>query len=212
MKRHLLTIVLFLLLGVVVNVAVAWGLAVGVPLNMLFDDFTGVDFTGEPNWWSFKSTGPGAMLIRSRVLKVGRQIPQQRHVPGWSRVSSAPTLNDIGAPQVTEQARGFPMLSLYYRRVGLVEYEDCFRIPLLSRRPVPLRPIWPGFVINTLFCAAILWLLIPGPFALRRFIRRRRGLCPKCGYPMGESAVCSECGVELGKRAAAGEPHAVGGA
>ncbi len=68
---------------------------------------------------------------------------------------------------------------------------------------LPLGPIWPGFAVNTLFYAAVLWLLIPGPFALRRLIRRQRGLCPKCGYPMGESSVCTECGVELAKRAVA---------
>ena len=62
---------------------------------------------------------------------------------------------------------------------------------------MPLRPIWPGFAINTLFYAAILWL----PFVLRRIIRIRRGLCPACAYPMGESAVCSECGKALPKRA-----------
>ncbi len=59
---------------------------------------------------------------------------------------------------------------------------------------LPLQPIWPGFAINTLFYAAVLWLLIPGPFALRRFIRVKRGLCPACAYRIGESAVCSECG------------------
>ncbi len=62
---------------------------------------------------------------------------------------------------------------------------------------LPLRPLWPGFALNTLFYATFLWLMIPGPFALRRFIRVRRGLCPKCAYPMGESAVCSECGREM---------------
>ncbi len=62
---------------------------------------------------------------------------------------------------------------------------------------VPLRPIWPGFAVNTLFYAVVLWLLIPGPFALRRFIRVKRGLCPACAYPMGESDVCSECGKAL---------------
>ncbi len=60
-----------------------------------------------------------------------------------------------------------------------------------------LRPIIPGFAVNTLFYAAILWLLIAGPFALRRFLRVRRGRCPKCAYPAGESSVCSECGKAL---------------
>ncbi len=44
---------------------------------------------------------------------------------------------------------------------------------------------------------AVLWLLICGSFALRRFIRRRRGLCPACAYPMGDSNVCTECGLVL---------------
>ena len=59
------------------------------------------------------------------------------------------------------------------------------------------RPIWPGFAVNTVFYAAVLWLLIPGPFVLLRTIRLRRGLCPKCTYPMGESPICTECGKAL---------------
>ncbi len=68
-------------------------------------------------------------------------------------------------------------------------------------KALPLRPIFPAFVINTVFYAALLWLLIPGPFVMRRFMRVRRGLCPKCKYPMSESAVCSECGKALPGRA-----------
>ena len=66
---------------------------------------------------------------------------------------------------------------------------------------LPLRPIWPGFAINTLFYAVVVWLLSCGPFALRRILRVRRGLCPKCAYRMGEASVCSECGAELPERA-----------
>lgn len=62
---------------------------------------------------------------------------------------------------------------------------------------LPIRPIWPGFLINTLFYAAILWLIFAGPFALRRTIRRRRGCCPACGYPVGVSPRCTECGAEV---------------
>ncbi|MHC4317953.1 MAG: hypothetical protein ACYS1B_05355 [Planctomycetota bacterium] len=73
--------------------------------------------------------------------------------------------------------------------VGLLRYS-----PIL-----PLRPIWPGFALNTIFYAAALWLLTCGPFALRRLVRIRRGLCPACAYPLGESAICSECGKPLAK-------------
>ena len=64
-------------------------------------------------------------------------------------------------------------------------------------RRLPIRPRWPGFAVNTLFYAAILWL----PFVLRRWLRVRRGQCPKCAYPMGEAAVCTECGKTLPQRA-----------
>ena len=66
-----------------------------------------------------------------------------------------------------------------------------------DNRLLAYLPIWPGFAINTLFYAGIVWLLIPGPFALRRLIRRRRGLCPACGYDIrhGEHEACPECGL-----------------
>ncbi len=65
-----------------------------------------------------------------------------------------------------------------------------------SFRLLPLRPIWPGFAFNTLFYAALLWLLIPVPFALRRHIRRKRGLCVACGYDLRHANhdACPECG------------------
>jgi hypothetical protein len=62
---------------------------------------------------------------------------------------------------------------------------------------LPLRPIWPGFAPNTLFYAAILWGLFAAPFALRRRLRIRRGLCPACAYPIGASVLCTECGRPL---------------
>ena len=71
----------------------------------------------------------------------------------------------------------------------------------LDARIIPYRPIWRGFAINTIFYAAIFWLPIRGSVALRRFWRVQQGFCPKCAYPMGESAVCTECGCELPKRA-----------
>jgi hypothetical protein len=60
--------------------------------------------------------------------------------------------------------------------------------------PLPLRPIWPGFAINMVFYAAILGALFALPGARRRRRRVKRGLCPACAYPVGESAVCTECG------------------
>jgi hypothetical protein len=87
--------------------------------------------------------------------------------------------------------------------VGLSDDVPSWEILLVGAKWLPKRPVWLGFVANTFFYAAILWLLIPGPFALRRLIRRRRDLCPKCAYPVGESDACTECGQPLTKRAVA---------
>ncbi len=61
---------------------------------------------------------------------------------------------------------------------------------------LPFRPIWPGFAINTLFYAAIVGTLFLVPPMLRRKRRLRRGLCPTCAYPIGSwgGEVCTECG------------------
>jgi hypothetical protein len=61
---------------------------------------------------------------------------------------------------------------------------------------LPLRPIWPGFAINTIFYAALLWVLFYGPGKIRRLMRIRRGYCPACGYTIapGVGDKCSECG------------------
>ena len=63
-------------------------------------------------------------------------------------------------------------------------------------RALPTRPIWPGFAINTIFYAAILWLLTLGPFTARRIIRHKRGHCIKCGYDLRGTSEggCPECG------------------
>ncbi len=113
--------------------------------------------------------------------------------------------------QVSKTDDGSPVVLLKYNSVATAgwplnwgSYEFSFSMPAASPgggiswpNALPLCPVWPRFAVNTLFYAAILWLLIPGPFALRRLIRRRRGLCPACGYDLrhGEHEACPECGV-----------------
>ena len=70
-----------------------------------------------------------------------------------------------------------------------------------SVRVIPFRPVWPGFAINTLLYAAVLWMTLAAPLALRRRRRLKRGLCPKCAYPIGINPVCTECGRTLKARA-----------
>lgn len=78
-----------------------------------------------------------------------------------------------------------------------------------SSRPflfLPLQPLWPGFALDTAFYAAAWWVVLAAPFALRRLIRRKHGLCGACGYDLrGRGAKherCPECGAVISRNAA----------
>jgi hypothetical protein len=75
-----------------------------------------------------------------------------------------------------------------------------------EKRLLPFRPVWPGFAINTIFYAALLWVLWRVPGKIRRLVRIRRGCCPACGYKIapGVGNKCSECGHALSPRRGAG--------
>lgn len=63
-----------------------------------------------------------------------------------------------------------------------------------SNSMMPARPVWPGFVINTLLCGLAAALLFHVPrMAMRRFWRKA-GRCGRCGYDIGALAICPECG------------------
>ena len=63
-------------------------------------------------------------------------------------------------------------------------------------RYLPVQPTFPGFFINTLSYALVLWLFWSAPFTTRRLFRKRRGRCISCGYDLryAEHEVCPECG------------------
>jgi hypothetical protein len=66
-----------------------------------------------------------------------------------------------------------------------------------SSKILPLRPMWPGFAVNTLFLALAFfapWSALVGLRNWRRARRLARGLCPRCCYPVTGAQVCAECG------------------
>lgn len=67
-------------------------------------------------------------------------------------------------------------------------------IPSVGPRDFPIRPLWPGFLISTLFYAAILYTLLVTKRSLtysRRYLKHR---CPTCGYDLKGLTSCPECG------------------
>ncbi|MBY0263394.1 MAG: hypothetical protein K2Q20_13685 [Phycisphaerales bacterium] len=69
-------------------------------------------------------------------------------------------------------------------------------------RPVliPMRPLWPGFVLNTLFYNAALVAGVLALSRLRAARRRARNRCSACGYSRSglSDSPCPECGRPAG--------------
>jgi hypothetical protein len=63
----------------------------------------------------------------------------------------------------------------------------------------PLRPIWPGAILNTVFYGAILFGLWRAWIALKRRRRRKRNLCVRCAYSLAgiTTSACPECGAAI---------------
>ena len=226
-KRRLTKLVVFLLLGAIVNVAVAWGCAMWVDRGQakLVEGRTmqgyiwavrrgsahGLEFVlWEKTYGNFAAAFPG---------DEGNLPPDL--IPSWSTISHE--INPAEPKRYSLQsqmqdARGWPMLSMRctFLRTrstvgGRTRQEVADGLEMSPRiwasgncsyrkaRALPYIPIPLGFVVNTLFYAAFIGLSIAGRSAGRRVIRRKRGHCIKCGYDLShaEHEVCPECGVEV---------------
>ena len=211
MRRRVLTVVVFLLAGATLNVAVAWAAAFSdyrLAPRTIWEELDGpIPFAKEGEdrvKVGFVWRAPGAACLSGGYLlreHIDHDMSHERF-PRWAY-----------GLKVCE-ARGWPALSLCWWEPWPNQpgRDLAWGLRLSGTKPVreagfvlphvlPLRPIWSAFLVNTALYAAVLWLVVRWPFALRRFLRVTRGLCPRCAYPTGESSVCSECGRELPKRA-----------
>ena len=214
MKRRLLIIAIFLLLGAVANVAVAWVLSLG-SAGLGEPTVTLARTSSDVPYWHFMHSrylGVEDFYVMPVNCPTGglEDLPFPTSPPSWTQPFLPVPYGGPMEEPYRVRAAGWPLsvLACAWRAdsqgsslrwgIGLPPFNrprPTWRTGW--ERGLPVRPIWPGFAINTLFYAAILWLLIPGAFALRRFLRVKRGLCPKCAYPMGESSICTECGCKL---------------
>jgi len=217
-RRRLLIVAAFLLAGAVVNVAVAWGCAVLVDFTVAQSEVGGAK--GSAHDWVIWHHDARAAL-RIRALATSGNVDEHEQYPqhSWMLPSWGPLAVQVRLQQEDEpflriaDAYGWPRYSMWSafgwdtahwpnvmidpRWSAILVESPMGRNYGETLRALPLRPIWAGFALNTLFYAAILWLLICGPLALRRFTRVKRGLCPGCAYPRGELNLCSECGKAL---------------
>jgi hypothetical protein len=196
-RRIIARVIVFLLLGAIVNVAVAWGCT--IPSWSITLSATPVDGPSWPlkpkNSWS---TPPNSVARATRfglafeswhdTRTNGRYASMSVRRAGWPNYGlRCSSWHELYAGQTKQQVTSFDAVMM--------------KRPFATERWLPLRPIWPGFAVNTLFYAGILWLLFAAPFALRRRRRIKRGLCPACAYPVGDSEVCTECGKPVRRKA-----------
>jgi hypothetical protein len=215
MRRRLIQLGLFLMLGAIVNVAVAWGFSLWGAATFGTRDHPLI--TPEQVQWAVPE-GWEALLPVPYAPDMARdcsvtgllaiQIGVRREYLGPDAFQL------VGAThQLHYLATGWPFHScscwgLLHQQAldwhcaldapAALKARDAELLPLVHyARPLPLRPLPLGFTINTLFYGAILWTMFAAPFALRRRRRIKRGLCPACAYPVGRSEVCTECGCSL---------------
>ncbi len=235
MKRRLFKLIVFLLLGAIVNVAVAWGcvflpeLYYGQP--NLRNDKKGFTrhVSGFSDWYvkSWGASGFSNVYSYWTNRKIS-DLVEYIAIPDEQAESALPDWAGFGYPTETYppatpfivrivEARGWPSLALWsgHDVVGFppagasvensVSITNGYLLHGERTRPfpewaeihvLPLAPIWPGFAVNMIFYAVLLWMLWLSPFVVRRMIRRKRGRCIKCGYDLrGDlSAGCPECG------------------
>ncbi len=212
-KRWITKLVVFLLLGAVVNVAVAWGCALWSSMTQDSDlsKQRALTLLQEREFLPRPGDPYGGRTIEG----IGLTVLELLFDPIAGQETSE--INQREATWLMATLAGLPVRSLQAEvRLAASDYADPvysvvliggIRIDNRVMKPaftlenvLPVQPIWPGFAINTIFYAAILWLLTFGPFMARRYIRHKRGRCINCGYDLrgtfGGGGVCPECGVQ----------------
>ena len=171
-------------------------------------------------WFQIDSNYSSQDLPDSDLITVDRRL----RAPAWSKVAMA--LSDDPDSIMDKQgtyfswrdtASGWPMLAMRFRErtarktelVGTqhrtkttvtVQYGHPIWYQFGLHNILPLRPMWPGFVVNTIVFAIIAYLmlaLVGGGIAMLRVSQRqRKGLCSTCGYDLAglTGGRCPECG------------------
>jgi hypothetical protein len=217
----------FLVLGAIINVAVAWGSSLWVRFDdarwqefgtNLADRAAGDFFAREFMFVGRSHQIGGFRIYTSFPTTIANQIPPTTAAQvarEWMPfILSTRPAKDQRHLQFID-ARGLPWPSMYctiYRQWSIGQRTSSFdadHTAIILRNAtgnppgkwngvvLPCMPLWSGFGLNTLVYAVVLWGFFAAPFALRRRMRIRRGLCPACAYPVGESEMCTECGAQL---------------
>lgn len=218
MKRLLARILICIIAGVIMNVAVAWALALSINVYTKTKR-TGFDATPESMFEVTRYDGFGSTVIWSTFGRPGPadliQIGDPRQlIPEYSSHLQTATPAFVQGDRMHEShwvdARGLPMKSL--QSAGFVSWDNIRKEGILAgielqnsiwqtpggfrqNKTLPTQIIWNGTIPNLVLYAMVMYTALFGLSDLRRFNRKRRGQCLKCGHQLlGEQVACPECG------------------
>lgn len=224
MRRTRTTILMLLLIGMIVNIAVAWACALWwpVPVNfrIWFPEAMPEDLAGraEIRAWAKSSGPPSIGVALSRVQSAGfgvrldslgveELVPGDDGSMGPSRVHRA---HSAGWPFYSMACEGYLDWSMEpkFRFQTPPDWRGGIAVPFWMRpstsgpevlffpvpRPLPLRVVPLGFVADSVLYGVIAGCVLFVPGAVRGAWRARRRLCRACGYPVSGLAICPECG------------------
>ena len=166
-----------------------------------------------PAWGGLRSPGPD--LAASRILHEERAI-EARGWPMlalWGPVPDRRTRGSAGAGTM-KSLTGAPMPGAGGGAMvsGFLVMNTSAPAPTPQQQALLVRPVWPGFLVNSAVFAVLLaglhWALVVPRRFVREVSRMRRGCCVSCGYDLGFDFVpgCPECGW---RRDAAASRHAL---
>jgi len=213
MKRWIFKLFVFLLLGAVVNVAIAWGCAMWSPVGLpetradLTEDYPGFGYTRHAEMiemigsYAPSMSDPFSAIYDRYQISSFNMFLISHASAGWPLrclkcdVNPGPYIPTGSLWPPEQEIKEIPNETNFWK-YGIPSPPSLQWFSWSIGRELPLRPIWPGFAINTIFYAVIVWFMTLGPFVLRRHVRNKRGLCIKCGYDLRgvEHEVCPECG------------------
>ncbi len=188
MNRKAIAILIFLLLGAILNIAVAWACVLWSPVSKisLLTDYPEyqADVRGLPADQTI-ATGmsKGFGIVRFTFTW---HVPAEAHAI-WHIRAGWPC--EAMAGQIDVEGKIFGALSAPRWLYGMVDDPD--------RRPLPITPLARGFAINSILWALLIATITLGPGWLRRLYRKHFDRCPTCGYDLSGAAHdrCPECGV-----------------
>lgn len=205
MGRVVKRVVACVVVGVVVNVLVAWGLALWTPVRM-----------GSPldlaisSWPAPAPSGWPSPVTQQRYGGIGWTwrmaiVDAEGTTYGMSRVDFGLPCRTLSYAQAGTIYSGRAGAMSKIRLAGLWAAWELLDVSwqrgLSTReRVVPLRPIWVGSVANIGLYGTAAWLVLFVPSLIRTHRRARRGRCLACGYELAGLAsdrVCPECGSEV---------------